>query len=191
MLNQAWPSAAKVDEWSLLIEGHTRGAASREGAATWSRGQGAHWVGRLSVLPMITADALKFRAFLHSLRGRSGSFLLPIPGVQGVTLGSRTLAADIAADASSLTLSSSHASFVAGAYFTLGALGTDGQLLRVVSVSGTTVTFRPRARVAFTAGAAISVGPVSGLFRLAESTPAIPLRVGRSASFGFAIEEFR
>lgn len=74
-----WPSVAKLQAWSPAVKAHTRGAAGAGGHYNFTRAPGASWVASLTLAPMCTADALQFRAFLHRLRGRSGSFWFAPP----------------------------------------------------------------------------------------------------------------
>ncbi len=217
MRNLEWPSVAHISSWRLSPKAHTRGAASPEGAGTWALGSGAHIVGELSVAAMTHADALTVRAFLHRLRGRAGSFLLGVPGTEqsgtaaayddgtlhtdhtgytdyGFTsYGAATCTGAIAADASAVTLSSisESALLVPGGYMTIGDVTSTGQLVQIVSVSGSDVTFRPRLRTAQSAGAAIRFGYVYGLFRLAEDTPRVSIMPAHCPGLSFPIEEFR
>ena len=80
MRDATWPAAAKIRNWSLAITAHSRGDTGTGGHYAFERGPGAMWTGRLDVPPMCSEDAAEFRAFLHSLRGRSGTFGLPLPG---------------------------------------------------------------------------------------------------------------
>lgn len=79
MKQRKWPVAAKYTGPELTVFAHSRGGTGRGGHYGYERGKGAAWSGRLGVTSMRTADALTFRAFLHSLRGRSGSFYFPAP----------------------------------------------------------------------------------------------------------------
>lgn len=74
---QTWPTSAKIVEREIGIEAHSRGVDQPGGASNHAIGTGARWVGGITVAAMVAATALSFRAFLHSLRGRSGSFMLP------------------------------------------------------------------------------------------------------------------
>lgn len=76
MYDVAWPSTAKIAGFSLTVEAHSRGGG-RQGV--FDKGAGARWHGSLSVTAAAPADGFAFRAFLHSLRGRAGSFLLRLP----------------------------------------------------------------------------------------------------------------
>lgn len=193
MRNLAWPAAAHVTDWTLYVEGHTRGTAREAGAGVWGRGSGAHFMGQISLAPMTHADAFSVRAFIHRLRGRAGSFYLPIPGTEFLAEGSGTLAAGVAAGASTATLTGliNSAELVAGAYAVVGDLTTTGQLVQIVSVSGSDIVFRPRLRAAHLTGVAVAFGKVSGLFRLADSVPAVAITAAGSPGLYFAIEEFR
>lgn len=79
MQNVPWPTAAHFTLNTLDQMAHSRGGASAGGDYSFERGPGARWQGALEVPPMANTDAFAFRAFLHSLRGRAGTFLLPIP----------------------------------------------------------------------------------------------------------------
>ena len=217
MRNQTWPAAAKIRDWSLGIVAHSRGDTGAGGHYEFERGPGAKWSGTISVPPMTTANALAFRAFLHSLRGRSGTFYLTMP--------SHAIAADTCTNRSSgLTRFTDCTRFSDGTQFSdawtatafslsgtltssadagatsvklskIGALAAGdtlligGQLLRVISISGFDVTVRPRLRSAVTGGTAFSAGAVAGLFRLTTDAPIVPLVNGRSLDVTLEIEE--
>jgi hypothetical protein len=190
MQNVAWPIAAKVSEWSLTIEAHSRGGEGRGGHYAYERGAGARWRGSLEVLPMATADACAFRAFLHSLRGKSGTFLWAIPAASAAISG--TLTASASAGAETITVSSAVSGAVQcgpGAFLVVGDLTTTGQLVRVTGKAGSVLTIRPRLRAAYASGAAVSVGRVRGRFRLDQETPAVPLTGHRSHAVELDIAE--
>jgi hypothetical protein len=212
-----WPTKAKVRTWTLAIAAHSRGDTGAGGHYSFERGPGAQWRGQLEIPPMCSADAVEFRAFLHSLRGRSGSFYLPTPSrnVAGAdpctnrTTGrtqfsdctrftdgkqfddtwtggviSGTLTAAVAADAASFAVSSATGLQV-GDFLLL-----NNQLHRIVGISGTTVSVRPRVRTAVANGAAWQVGPVTALFRLMTEAPIVPLVPGRSTAVQIDVEEY-
>lgn len=189
MRNLTWPSAAKITDWQLSVEAHTRGAPTREGVGTYARGSGARWVGSVSVAPMTLDDAATFRAFLHRLRGRGGSFLMYAPQI-GTGAGSGTTTGAAAADAETFTLTSLTNSgyLVDGCWL---SVTSTGQLLRAYDVTGSTVKFRPRLREALSGGASIAFGYVQGIFRLTEQTPAVPFLQAHCPGVVLDIEEHR
>lgn len=87
MRYREWPVAAKVSEWTTAIKAHTRGLAGLGGHYAFTRAPGASWSASVAVPAMRAADALRFRAFLHSLRGRSGSFWFSPPPVLPTAFG--------------------------------------------------------------------------------------------------------
>jgi hypothetical protein len=230
MQNLTWPPAAKIADHEVTIQAHSRGAATRGGHYFFERGPGARWRARLEVPAMRTSDALTFRAFLHALRGRAGTFLLALPrppassnrtprpdGKTQFTDGTDwtdgtafsdqwtfdlqfatyQLTADAAAGADTITLPAAAATgytTAVGTFLTVGYPGTDGQLLRLVSI-GTPVgdnvalTIRPRLRVGRPAGTAVMIGRVEGRWRLADETPAVPLLGDRSRPVELEIVE--
>lgn len=188
MQNVFWPPAAKISTYSLNVRAHNAGGAGRGGHYAFTRQPGEQWVGSVTVPEMVTTDALVFRAFLHSLRGKGGSFLMPIPGRALPFSG--TIAADAAVDAESITASSAFAAAVnPGDWVALGDVQSSGQLLRITSKSGTTLDVRPRIRNAIASGTAIVGGTVYGRFRLDQDTPPLPLRLGRSSEITIQIAE--
>lgn len=221
-----WPSVAKVSEWSARVLAHTRGGVGLSGDYAFARGSGASWVASLSVPAMCTRDGLRFRAFLHSLRGRAGVFRVDLPasvqptatpqtcpGIGAATVHTDcttysdgatytdahtgaaataygSLSASVAAGATSATVSGVPAGYLAaGALVVFGADPATMQLVRVTSVSGSTISFVPRLRAAYPAGTAISAGRVTAAFRLAGVAPPVPLVGGRSEAMTVDIEE--
>lgn len=211
MQNVQWPTDdAKVGKYTLTVKAHSRGLTGKGGEYAYERGPGAHFEGNLEVVPMPTESALVFRAFLHSLRGRGGTFLFRIPvpldapdiaDGTPVTFSDDTFFSDTTyfddffdADYAPIAFGFLTASaalgdteividddllasdfFDVGAYLVIGDIETDGQLLRIVSVSGNTVTIRPRLRQAYISGTPLYAGRVTGKFRLDQETPEIPL----------------
>lgn len=105
--------------------------------------------------------------------------------------GTALLNGAVAAGATSVTLDTiSDAGLVtAGAYMRIGDRET-GQLVQIVSVSGSTATIRPRLREAWADNTAVALGQPEALFRLANPVvPSVPLIVGRSLAFELEIEE--
>lgn len=214
MRRVTWPRAAKIRGFSLNVEAHSRGSSTPDGENTFGVGGGAHFKGKVQIAPMTADDALDFQGFLHSLRGRGGTFYMEIPNgytsntlarfTDGTTFADNTTFDDLVAgeagalDASAAigatsvdigTLSASSFA-VPGAYMWIGNLGL-GQLVQIVSLAGEVATIRPRLRLAFDAGAPVSVGRVTAEFRLNQNTPALPLTGFRSKDFELAIIEVR
>lgn len=212
-----WPSVAKIAEHKLDIAPHYRGGESRYGHTSFEIGSGAHFAGVLSVVPMRSADALTFRAFLHSLRGQAGTFglalyyvggalvpaspggvSLPLTGVSGYSDTTEYSDGTEYADGTitETTLSALAAADAATVSVTSASgiavgriISINGQLCRVVSVDGTTVGIRPRLRAAAASGALVTFNGAVGLFRLDDETPAVPLIVGRSLPVQLKIRE--
>lgn len=227
---RTWPAVGKFSTWRFTVEAHSRGATGVSGHYSYERGPGARVTGQLNIVPMCSADAVAFRAFLHSLRGPSGSFFLRLPDTAahepgddcgypgGLTIyddctdhtdstgftdvfsssapaysvaSTATLGAAASADAATVTLAAPSYTprLIAGNWLAIGDLTTTGQLVQIVSVSGLDVTIRPRLRNAQAFGAAVTYGPVTGLFRLVGKTPKVPLIPGRSSGLSVEIEE--
>jgi hypothetical protein len=191
MQNVVWPIVAKVAPFVLTVAAHSRGDTGRGGQSLFERGPGAQFKTTLQVVPMLAADALKFRAFLHGLRGRSGSFLLSVENTTtGAAVGTITAAA--AADADSVTIDAGLAAsslVKVGAFLLIGMETGTCQLLRVVSKSGTTLGIRPRLRAQYGSGSPVTAGRVVGKFRLNQDTPQVPLTGQRSATVSLDIIE--
>jgi hypothetical protein len=81
MRHREWPAFAKLRSQSIDVGAHSRGGENRGGHYAFERAPGARFLGTVAVPPMRISDALRFRAFLHSLRGRAGSFRLRMPSV--------------------------------------------------------------------------------------------------------------
>jgi hypothetical protein len=201
MQNVAAPAALKWSKWSLELVGHTRGLVTTTGDGRAAEGQGARWRLSLDVVPMKTADALAVRAWLHSLRGRSGTcliHLLPYIGGPGglASAGSGTLNATAAAASRTVVVSSVvHGAFQEGRLLYAGsATAGAGQLFRIVGVSSSgnihTCTVEPAVRVAIASGQVAYGG--SGMatrWRLAGDSPAIPMTNLHSLPFTLELEE--
>lgn len=90
MKNRYWPRTAKIRNWGMTVTAHNRGAANSGGHYAFARGSGARWMGSLEVVPSRPADGQAFRAFLHSLRGRGGTFFLRLPATHAPRIVSGT-----------------------------------------------------------------------------------------------------
>lgn len=216
MRKRSWPIAAKYTGELPAIEAHSRGGQGAFGHYSFGIGGGARVVWTLNIVPMNTSDALKFRAFLHSLRGSGGTFVItmPAPAVAGGAVSAPTGYSDTTLhsdgtpfsdyiDTSVMTVSEGTVAAaasgatslvvtgftpVAGAWMTV-TTAAGLQLVRVSSVSGSTATIRPALRAAVSASAAVRHGPVDGTFRLIGNAPAVPLIVTRSKGFSLECEE--
>lgn len=103
--------------------------------------------------------------------------------------GVTTAAAIVGATSVAITNATTGA-LVAGTLAYIGDPGSGtGQLVRVVSVSGTTITFQPKLRAAVSAGTRVAFGRVFGHFRLAGDVPEIPFVNSRSQPFQIELEE--
>lgn len=80
MRGLVFPRFAKITSGEPVIEAHSRGHKGDGGHYAFGVGGGARLVWNMTVAPMCTVDALKFRAFLHGLRGPGGTFALALPG---------------------------------------------------------------------------------------------------------------
>lgn len=217
MRNREFPTFAKYTGDLPTVEAHSRGGRGEFGHYSFGKGGGARVTWRLNLVAMATANALEMRAFLHSLRGSGGTFVMRMPapriaggvssGLQGYSDG--TLHSDgtpfsdtvdssvmqVSAGTSSGVVASGASSVtvsgftpVAGAWMTL-ATANGPQLVRVSSVSGSTAEFRPALRAAVASGAQIHHGPVTAAFRVIGNVPAVPLILTRSREFALDCEE--
>lgn len=209
MRNVSWPAFAKVADKVLHVRPHSRGFGSVTGFGVFEKGPGARWAGVFSVPAMCAENALRFRAFLHSLRGRAGSFSFTLrsePEVAAIyTDGTRyadgttytdivTASAFITADAAKgdevVTIDgTSGIPLTVGDFVRIGDSAT-GQLVRVVAIDGYDYGIRPALRSAATAGTAFEFANVTGEFRT-KNAPAISIvQGGRSQPIDIEIEEF-
>lgn len=196
---QAWPAAAKITAQAFAIEAHSRGAVLPSGIGGFEIATGARFTGQVSVAPMLPNDAFAFRAFLHSLRGRGGSFMLPIGAwLEATRTGGAPTTSSLASasSAGSDTVSIALATGVtlnAGNLIVVGDPAFSGQVVRVVSVSvGATIsaTVRPRLRVAFGSGALVRFAGMTARCRLVGNPPAVAIAAGgRSLPLQIDIEE--
>lgn len=212
-----WPTFAKIHSGGPTVEAHSRGGENAGGHYSYIVGGGARIVWKLSVPPMQTKDALRFRAFLHSLRGAAGTlelvmpFAKPLPaftahfnGYTDGTVHTDDTAYDdavsydtaffqsgtvAAAAAGAEVLSITGATPVVGEW--LKVQTADGpQCVRVFGVAAPQAFVRPRLRAALTSST-VHVGQVSCTFRLVGNAPAVPLVNGRSLALDIELEEAR
>jgi hypothetical protein len=186
MQNRTWPSFAKFVDGTPSIEAHSRGGEGISGHYAFARGTGAKWRWRFTVIPLATIQALQLRALLHSLRGPSGSVVMPMPSRTGTAIGTTTTAS-AASGAASLPLTSVAAVAVGDFMTVAAASGT--QVVRATRIAGLTVDVRPRLRAAVASGAAVQIGAVTMLMRLKGQAPRIPLLNGHSSPFQVELEE--
>ena len=222
MLYARAPLALKIQKWTLTLVGHTRGVVGQSGAGQTAEGDGARWRFSASIPAMALADARAARAWLHSLRGQSGTCLVRVPGRMltltppalnddndsttltdddGTTLLTDddladtdgtgvTSAASAAGDTTATITNATTGALVAGTLAYIGVPGEGtGQLVRVVSVASTTITFQPKLRAAAAAGTRVAFGRVFGHWRLAGDPPEIPFVNSRSLPFVLELEE--
>ncbi len=219
MRGQTWPAAAKIREWTVGIVAHSRGDTGAGGHYEFERAPGAKWAGSISVPPMAASDAVAFRAFLHSLRGRSGSFYFTVPsrfsglGACPTRPGGKAVFYDCTKFSDGTPFSDTYtgtggSGTIAGTTTANVAAGAavipvndptglqvgdiivvNSQLLRITGISGSDLTVRPRVRSAISSGATWVVGTVSALFRLASDAPVVPIVNGRSLELSLDIEE--
>jgi hypothetical protein len=192
MQNQAAPAALKITNWTPTLAAHTRGGPG-DNAALGGRqeGAGTRWLLNIDIAPLRIADALAVRAWLHSLRGRAGTCVLTVPGdLAGAGNGTGTLTGNVAAGDTSLTVTGATAGalIVGNLMHIADASAGEGQLLRIVTVAGSSVTFRPALRSAYLATETLTFGAVAARWRIVD-VPAIPLRNSRSVGFSIDLEE--
>lgn len=196
MQNVTWPAVVKIARHSLNVEAHSVGDQGRGGHYAFDVGGGARWRGTLDIPALKIADALTFRAFLHSLRGRSGTFYLTMPGLGGTTVaGTNTNVLFPGSDTVELAGSAAAAAkvgdyaLVGGNWTSFDPLGPP-QLVRIVALSGSTATVRPRLRqTGLLPGLDLAIGAVVGRFRLDMETPAVPIVGERSRELTLQIIE--
>jgi hypothetical protein len=217
MRNQPWPEFAKWSGQLPTVEAHSRGGRGAFGHYSHGIAGGARVTWSLNIVPMVTSDALRFRAFLHSLRGSGGTFRIRMPaprvaggvvsGLQGYsdatlhsdgTPFSDTIDSGVAVETTGTTSGAASAGAqsmtVSGITAVVGSwlmvvTANGPQLLNVISVSGGTVGFRPALRAAVSSGATVNHGPVTAAFRVIGNVPAVPLIVLRSKGFSLECEE--
>jgi hypothetical protein len=217
MHNRPFPAFARIRAGEPDVEAHSRGGTGAGGHYAFGLGGGARLVWQAVIAPMCTADALEFRAFLHSLRGPSGSVAMVMPTRLATTVGALadytdgtdhtdgTVYDDNVTNAPGLVIGSVTAAAPAGTKsvgtnagfapsLTVGefiAIATVAglQVVRVTAVSALFVAFRPRLRAATVAGAVVHGGPVTGRFRLVGNPPVVPLQNLRSGELTLDLEE--
>lgn len=138
------------------------------------------WIAEVELPPMERSDADDWEAFLLSLGGRAGTFLMgPIPytGARGTWVGSSPVVAGGSQTGRSLVVNGLAAGLTAqaGDWFQLGS-GSTASLHRVVQtaiVSGSPLDLRldiwPRLRSSPAHGAAVTLASPKGRWRLASN----------------------
>lgn len=209
MRSVSFPTFAKWRGGLPSVEAHSRGGAGLFGHEAYELAGGARVVWSFEVVSMKTSDALKFRAFLHSLRGSSGSFTIGLPPAnRSFTVSAYsddTLHSDDTpyADGGAAYYGTTSASASSGAnsMTVTGFTPTPGEWMQVVTasgnqtvhvsgVSGSTVTFRPAIRAAVASGAAVVFGAPPITMRLIGATPVLSLVNGYSKPLTLDCEEF-
>jgi hypothetical protein len=205
---KVWPAFARIFDQSFGILAHTLGATQAAGTFQQAVSVGSRWLGSISITRMTAQDALRFRAFLHSLRGRAEAFGLPFsnPGIiiaappsvptrysDDTTYTDGTAFADNLPNVGTTTTlfagagigseiieiaPAGNLNIQVGAILYLGT-STDGQLVRVVAIApGITLTIRPRLRRAYISGEAVALDQFAAPVRLSGATPAMPIVPG-------------
>lgn len=140
---------------------------------------GERWSARIDLVPMERDEAEPWIAFLLSLKGRYGTFLLGDPAgatAQGTWAGSSPVVNGAHA-ARSATLNvrnlPSSAQWAAGDWLQLGS-GSSARLHKVLAAGGpsgspseATLDLWPRTRTTYADGDAITIASAKGVFRLA------------------------
>lgn len=74
-----WPSWASWRTRGFRIRSHSRGMQSEaSGEGSWTDELGGHWLLHVAIRGRHRAHSVDLRAFLHALRGRSGSTRVPV-----------------------------------------------------------------------------------------------------------------
>jgi hypothetical protein len=209
------PEVVRRSAGAPTIEAHSRGNVGSGGHYNFATAGGARVTWSMQIVPMCNADALRVRAWLHSLRGPSGGAWLTMPtqrrpagavgyysddaphsdgsgfadsASDGSTVADR-INGSAAAGATSLNLlDGGAASFLVGDWMAVDTT-TGRQIVRISGVSGVTVSFRPALRASALAFAAVRTGAIGAQFRLVGNPPAVPLINGRSREFTLDLEE--
>lgn len=187
-----WPSFLRYTQPRFYVAAHSIGGDESTRQNLFGRGAGARWVGALNTVPLSPADGRRARAWLHSLRGQSGSFMYaPLTTATATTT---AVFGSITGDALAVTGIGVPALVKVGAFLTVVTpRGTQlVQCVAVVSGGGTaaqTIRIRPRLRATPAAAAVVTIGAVSLECRLAGATPRVPLRGDRALGFTLEFEE--
>lgn len=162
--------------------------------------QGQMWQGELRLPPMTRAEAEPWIAFLLSLNGKAGTFLMGIAGA-GTPRGAATgtpLVQGASQTGQSLVTDGWTAGVTgilkAGDYFQLGS-GVDSYLHKLLADANTdgsgnaTFDIWPRLRVSPADNAAITVLNPKGTWRLATNDMPFDIGVGNIYGVGFLVVE--
>lgn len=196
----ALPSVAGISRIKLAARNVVATSASPfTGQQQMQRHPGAWWEAHVSLPPMKRADAEAWIAFLFSLKGRYGTFLLGDPSAtspRGTVAGSPVVDGAHAARAETLALRGLTAgtTLLAGDYVQVGS-GSTSRLHKVladVTASGgglVTLDIWPSLREALTDGAAIVTTNPRCVFRLAQSVQEVDIDTARLYGLDFGAIE--
>jgi len=162
----AFPTAtgvAKVTMRAVNVVGFSESPFSL--AQQTVRHSGQRWGARIELPLMRQADAKTWRAFLLSLKGQWGTFLMGEPGYVGPAGGATSGTVTGAAGAEAVTVSLSGGSLNPGDRFQLGS-GSSARLYEVLQVVGSTADIFPALRAA-ASGASMTLSSPQGVWRLA------------------------
>lgn len=154
------------------------------------RHAGERWSASVSIPPVHRDLAEPWIAFLLSLNGRQGTFLLGDPNAKSPRGGATYVTVNSAnAQASELTIASiSGGTLKAGDYFQLGS-GDAARLYKIlndVDSAGDTINVWPRLRFSVATGVSLTLNDTVGRFRLSDSRTS--WNINEASSYGISFD---
>lgn len=154
----------------------------------------SRWTAEAEIAVLAEADAFSMRSFMVKLEGSINTFRLEAVEREQTAVTTLTVAAAVAAGAMSVTTSASWPASTT--VLKEGQMLTINDQLLVLTADvvsnttgGSTMTFKPRLRVAAAAGTAIEVKRPTALVALSEPEIGWAVELGPHYSFALSVEE--
>lgn len=143
------------------------------------------WYASVELAPMDAAAMRDWRAFLASLKGQINTFRLPAAeeGAQNANNGV-TLAGSVTQGATVVTIGGYGTAMLPGQFITI-----NNQLLVIVSVAGSNLTFEPPLRLAAAGGASVETSRPYAMVAMVDSRVSWSVDLGPIYGISFDVEE--
>jgi hypothetical protein len=176
---QTWPTQAKIVRADLRLNvPNLSNTSPLNGRQMRGARLAEMWMGEIVLAPRLRADLDALAAWVETLRGRSGTFEMPLAGgfLSKPGIGSGVVVTAVAA-ARSVTVgfTSTGVTLEAGTLIQIGE--TDAANMQIVEVvadvttsASTVVSIVPALRKSYSAGTAVKSSDVTGRFRLLDDS---------------------